>query len=224
MPVSTVFMMGRIRIEDDAVVKALDNSRMSHRTTDLPQLRGFAHLIRELRYNEVARQSLAVILILVFALTSRATPLTAAVGMSLALVGTVVRLYASGFILKNKELAQNGPYALVRHPLYTGNILLVVGFAIAGQPLWAVPVSILFFWFYYPPAIEYEDRKLKGIFGQAWVDWSARTPALMPRFANAGAMGGGRWTIFNSLRKNGEILITIFVAFCAWRVLAPLAG
>jgi hypothetical protein len=37
-------------------------------------------------------------------------------------------------------------------------------------------------------------------------------------------MAGGRWTLFNSLRKNGEILITVFVAFCAWRVLAPLAG
>jgi protein-S-isoprenylcysteine O-methyltransferase Ste14 len=197
---------------------------MSHRTTDLPQLRGFAHLVREMRYNEVARQSLAVILILVFALMSRATVVTAAVGLSLALVGTLVRLYASGFILKNKELAQNGPYALVRHPLYTGNILLVIGFAIAGQPLWMVPLSLLFFWFYYPPAIEYEDRKLKGIFGQAWVDWSARTPALMPRFANVGAMAGGRWTLFNSLRKNGEILITVFVVFCAWRVLSPLAG
>ena len=216
--------MGRIRIEDDAAVKAMDNSRMSHRTTDLPQLKGFAHVVREMRYNEVARQSLAVILILVFALTSRATVLTAAVGMSLALVGTLVRLYASGFILKNKELAQNGPYALVRHPLYTGNILLVIGFAIAGQPLWAVPLAVLFFWFYYPPAIEYEDRKLKGIFGQAWSDWAARTPALLPRFANVGAMGGGRWTLFNILRMYGEILISLFVAFSASRVLAPLAG
>jgi protein-S-isoprenylcysteine O-methyltransferase Ste14 len=197
---------------------------MSHRTQDLPQLSGFAHIVRELRYNEVARQSLAVILILAFALTSRANTVTAAVGMSLALAGTLVRLYASGFILKNKELARNGPYALVRHPLYTGNILLVFGFAIAGQPLWAVPVALLFFWFYYPPAIEYEDRKLRGIFGQAWIDWAAQTPALLPRFANVGAMAGGRWTLANSLRKNGEILITVFVIFCAWRVLAPLAG
>jgi protein-S-isoprenylcysteine O-methyltransferase Ste14 len=197
---------------------------MSHRTADLERLSGFAHFVREMRYNEVARQSLAVILILAFALTSRATVATAAVGMSLALVGTLVRLYASGFILKNKELAQNGPYALVRHPLYTGNIVLVIGFAIAGQPLWAIPVAILFFWFYYPTAIEYEDRKLKGIFGQAWVNWAAKTPALMPRFGNIGAMAGGRWTLANSLRKNGEILITVFVIFCAWRVLSPLAA
>ena len=208
--------MGRIRIEDDAAVKAMDNSGMSHRTTDLPQLTGFAHVVRELRYNEVARQSLAVILILVFALTSRATVVTAAVGMSLALVGTLVRLYASGFILKNKELAQNGPYALVRHPLYTGNILLVIGFAIAGQPLWAVPVALLFFWFYYPTAIEYEDRKLRRIFGTAWEQWSARTPALMPRFGGVSSpqVGNRRWALAVS-NTHGELVFVAFALLCA---------
>jgi protein-S-isoprenylcysteine O-methyltransferase Ste14 len=217
-------MVPRITIEDDAVVKALDNSRMSHRTQDLPQLSGFAHIVREFRYNEVARQGLAVVLILVFALTSRTGWPEAIIGMSAGLLGTLLRLYASGFIMKNRELATSGPYALVRHPLYTGNILLVMGFALAGQPLWAIPVAILFFWFYYPPAIEYEDRKLHGIFGQIWTDWAARTPALLPRLANIGAMGSGQWSLAKSLRQNGEILITVFVLFCAWRVLSPLAA
>jgi protein-S-isoprenylcysteine O-methyltransferase Ste14 len=216
--------MGRITIEDDAAVKAMDNSRMSHRTEGLERLRGLPHIVRELRYSEVARQGLAVVLILVFALTSRAGTLAAAVGMSAALLGMLLRLYASGFIMKNKELAQNGPYALVRHPLYTGNILLVMGFAVANQSLWAIPLTVAFFWFYYPPAIEYEDRKLHGIFGQAWTEWAARTPALMPRFANLAGMGSGEWSLAKSLRKNGEILITVFVLICAWRVISPLVG
>ena len=197
---------------------------MSHRTEDLKPLSGIAHIVRELRYSEAARQGLAVVLILVYALTSRAGTLAAAVGMSLALVGMLVRLYASGYIMKNKELASSGPYALVRHPLYTGNILLVIGFAIANSSLWALPLAVVFFWFYYPTAIEYEDRKLHAIFGEAWQAWAARTPALVPRLGNAGAMGGGQWSLAKSLRKNGEILITVFVLFCAWRVLTPLYG
>jgi protein-S-isoprenylcysteine O-methyltransferase Ste14 len=192
----------------------------SHRTHDLEQLSGLAHVIRELRYNEVARQSLAVLLILLFALTSNANPATAAIGLIAALLGTVVRFYASGYIMKNKQLAQTGPYSLVRHPLYTGNILLVTGFAIANTSYWAVPLAIFFFWFYYPPAIEYEDRKLRGIFGQSWDEWAGRTPALVPRFSN---WRSGSWSFATSLRKNGEILITLFVLFCAYRVIAPLA-
>ena len=195
---------------------------MSHRTEDLQELTGVAYIVRELRYNEVARQALAVLLILLFALTSRAGPLAAVVGMSAAALGMLIRLYASGYIMKNKELAQAGPYALVRHPLYTGNILLVMGFAVAGQNLWAVPVAIAFFWFYYPTAIEYEDRKLHGIFGQTWSDWAARTPALIPNLARARFMAGGHWSLVKSMRKNGEILITLFVLVCAWGVVAPL--
>jgi protein-S-isoprenylcysteine O-methyltransferase Ste14 len=196
---------------------------MSHRTEDLEPLSGFAHVVRELRYNEVARQSLAVILILVYALTSRPQPLLVAIGIPMALIGMIVRLYASGYIMKNKELAQSGPYAYVRHPLYTGNILLIVGFALASATWWALPLALLFFWFYYPTAIEYEDRKLRGIFGQHWEQWAARTPALMPRAGNRrDTSSPGSWSLAKSLRQNGEIFIAIYVLICAWLVIAPV--
>lgn len=195
---------------------------MSHRTQDLEQLKGLAHIIRELRYNEVARQSLAVILILLYALTGRPSALTAGIGLMAATLGTLIRLFASGYIIKNTELAQSGPYAFVRHPLYTGNILLVMGFAVANATLWAVPLALAFFWFYYPPAIEYEDRKLSGIFGQTWRDWASRTPALMPRFPRPVGARSGSWSLRTSLRKNGELLIALFVLYCAYRVIAPL--
>lgn len=195
---------------------------MSHRTQDLEQLNGLAHVIRELRYNEVARQSLAIVLILIYALLSNPTPVTAAVGMVAAMLGMLVRLYASGFIVKNKQLAQNGPYAMVRHPLYTGNILLVTGFAIANNSLWAIPLAVLFFWFYYPTAIEYEDRKLRGIFGDTWREWAARTPALVPKLSNVAGLMRGSWSLATSLRRNGEIIIVVFVLVCAWLVITPV--
>jgi hypothetical protein len=107
--------------------------------------------------------------------------------------------------------------------LYTGNILLVLGFAVANATLWATPLALAFFWFYYPPAIEYEDRKLSRIFGQTWSEWASRTPALVPRFSNAASARGGRWSLKTSLRKNGELLIALFVLYCAYRILAALA-
>jgi protein-S-isoprenylcysteine O-methyltransferase Ste14 len=195
---------------------------MSHRTQDLEELNGLARVIREMRYNEVARQGLAIVLILVFALTNHAQAVWAAVGMAAALLGMLVRLYASGFIVKNKQLARTGPYALVRHPLYTGNILLVMGFAIANTSLWAIPLALLFFWFYYPPAIEYEDRKLHGIFGEAWQQWARDTPALMPKFSNVSGLMTGGWSLATSLRKNGELIIVVFVLVCAYLVVKPL--
>ncbi|WP_428101547.1 methyltransferase family protein [Candidatus Rariloculus sp.] len=187
---------------------------MSHRTKDLPPLSGLNHSLRELRYHEISRQLLAVALILLYALTAMPSPLLVAVGMPLALAGTLIRLYASGFIVKNEELATNGPYALVRHPLYTGNILIVGGFSAANASWWALPLAVIFFWFYYPCAIEYEDRKLKRYFGERWEHWAGDVPALVPAFRNAAAMRGGRWSFAKSLRRNGEIVIAVYIVAC----------
>jgi protein-S-isoprenylcysteine O-methyltransferase Ste14 len=190
---------------------------MSHRTADLPPLTGIAHVIRELRYHEVARQTFAVVLILLYTITAAPIPALTAIGLPIALLGAFVRLYASGFIVKNQELATDGAYRFVRHPLYTGNILLVVGFALAGSRWWGLPLALFFFWFYYPTAIEYEDRKLHRLFGAAWENWSARTPALMPRFAGAApAVAGDRsWSFAVSSKRNGEIVLIAFELGCA---------
>src|SRR5690606_13224187 len=112
---------------------------MSHRTKDLPPLTGASRVIRQLRYHEIARQALGIVLSRAFPIAAEPTGLSPAIGVPLAVLGTAVRLYASGFIVKNAELARNGPYALVRHPLYTGNILVLVGFAIASRQWWALP-------------------------------------------------------------------------------------
>jgi protein-S-isoprenylcysteine O-methyltransferase Ste14 len=189
---------------------------MSHRTADLPPLTGIAHVIRELRYHEAARQSFAVVLVVLYTITAAPRPLLAAIGLSVGLIGALVRLYASGFIVKNEELATDGAYRFVRHPLYTGNILLVLGFALAGSRWWAIPLALFFFWFYYPAAIEYEDRKLRRIFGAAWETWSARTPALMPRFGAGprSAVGDRRWKLAVS-NRHGELLFVAFALICA---------
>lgn len=194
---------------------------MSHRTQDLPPLTGVGHAIRELRYQEMARQGLGLLLILVYAVTASPTATLAAIGAALAVLGTIVRLYASGYILKNAELARHGPYALVRHPLYTGNVLVLLGLAFANGNWWSLPLAAVFFWFYYPPAIEYEDRKLHRIFGVEWESWAAVTPALVPRlgsFRALGGGGGGSWSLAKSFRRNGEAAIAVYVAFCLYLI------
>jgi protein-S-isoprenylcysteine O-methyltransferase Ste14 len=198
---------------------------MSHRTEDLPPLTGIARIVRELRYHEAARQALALVLVIVYSATAAPRPVLVALGLPVALVGALIRFYASGFIVKNQQLATDGPYRFVRHPLYTGNILLVVGFAVAGSSWWGLPLAAFFFWFYYPAAIEYEDRKLKRIFGAAWDDWSARTPALCPRFGGVPSAGADdrRWSLGVSSQRNGEIVFVLLCIGCigwvVWRTL-----
>ncbi len=182
---------------------------MSKRTSDLPPLTGIAHVIREMRYSEAFRQGLGLLLIPVYSLLAAPQRVSFAVGGILAIIGMLVRMYASGFIIKNKQLATEGPYSLVRHPLYTGNLLLLIGFTFASGQWWALLVSAVFWWFYYPPAIAYEDRKLHRIFDADWTEWSRDVPAVIPRSVRL--RGGSGWSFQTSLKQNLEPVIAAFV-------------
>jgi|TARA_B100001105_G_C22344890_1_gene422992 hypothetical protein len=182
---------------------------MSHRTDELEKLTGIRSTIREWRYHEFSRQSIGIILLSVFGLVAEPEFINFALACLMVFLGLSLRLYASGFVLKNKELSTTGPYAFVRHPLYTGNVLILIGISFATSLPWAIACSILFFWFYYPPAIEYEDRKLKSLFPDTWDAWSSQTPALIPTTIHDFNLSSWSWK--KSLANNYEPVIVIYV-------------
>lgn len=111
-----------------------------------------------------------------------------ALGVGLALAGLLLRGWAAGYLEKGKRLAQDGPYAFWRHPLYGGSFLLALGFCLGGTGagllwhnvlLWTVFV-VLFFWVY-PRRIKEEERSLEQYFGDAWRAYAARTHRFLPR-------------------------------------------
>lgn len=184
---------------------------MGHRTKDLPPLIGIPALVRELRYHEASRQVFGLLLMPLYALLAQPVPVLFVIGVAAAVLGILVRFYASGFIVKNEQLATDGPYSLVRHPLYTGNLLMLVGFTAASGLWWAPLLSAWFWWFYYPAAIEYEDRKLRRIFGERCERWQRSMPAVLPRGLLPSR--GGTWSLRTSLSRNAEPLVVIYSFF-----------
>jgi len=185
---------------------------MGNRTADLPPLTGLPGLIREWRHQEAMRQGLGLALMPLFAALSSPVRSLYMAGALVVLLGCLVRIYASGYIVKNKQLATDGPYSLVRHPLYTGNLLILIGFTLACGQWWAPVVAIGFWWFYYPAAISYEDRKLHRIFGPAWAQWSQTVPAVIPR--RFWPTGPASWSLMTSVRQNVEPVVIAFTLVC----------
>ncbi|MDC0225733.1 isoprenylcysteine carboxylmethyltransferase family protein [Gammaproteobacteria bacterium] len=199
---------------------------MSNRTNDLPKLSGIKHLIREMRYHEFSRQSIGIILVSVFCLETSSNsifPYASNFAISLILLGLATRMYASGFVLKNKELSTTGPYAFVRHPLYTGNIMILIGLCLINGFFWSFVTAFIFLWFYYPTAIEYEDRKLKSLFPDTWEEWASMTPALMPKMDLNGKIFSRldlrSWSLKKSLIANYEPVIVVYVLIWVFIVL-----
>jgi protein-S-isoprenylcysteine O-methyltransferase Ste14 len=79
------------------------------------------------------------------------------------------------------QMLQEGIYGMIRHPRYLSVILGTVGLALIVNYLGAyavVGVSLLGLW----PLILLEERELTARFGQAYAEYRARTPALLPRY------------------------------------------
>jgi protein-S-isoprenylcysteine O-methyltransferase Ste14 len=116
----------------------------------------------------------------------RLTPRPAAVAWSLLLVipGVMLRAYAAGYVKKNRELTQTGPYAYTRNPLYLGSMLIAAGFAVAlGSWPFAIVVAAGFA-IIYIPVIASEERFLRGVFPD-FDDYCRRVPRLIPRLTKA---------------------------------------
>lgn len=145
--------------------------------------------------------SLAIAAVLLFTeippiaeLDARYLPASAAgVGLGVALTAAgamfaiLGRLYlgpnwsASATLKQDHELIRSGPYCLVRHPIYSGMLLAVIGTAIAFaevRDLLAVPLAALGFWL----KATSEERLLMSSFGDRYAAYRREVRgAIIPR-------------------------------------------
>ena len=174
---------------------------------------GLERWIQRLRNKEFLRQFGGFLLILFYTWMAEPEAQWVPLAIVAVSVGAAIRAWAAGTVFKNEILATTGPYSIVRHPLYVGNILIFIGFNLLINEAWAWLVTVSFLWFFYPPAINYEDGKLEGLFGQQWRDWRNRTPALIPARVQWGALRS-EWSIGLFAGRNGELVIFLFTMVC----------
>ena len=135
----------------------------------------------------------------------RSRPLPVAVAWSLALVlpGLLLRAYASGYVKKNSELTQTGPYAHTRNPLYLGSMLMAAGFAVALLSGWLALALALMFSLIYVPVIAAEERFLRANFAD-FDQYCACVPRLLPRLTPAPSRSGAGSFSFALYRRHRE--------------------
>ncbi len=106
--------------------------------------------------------------------------------MPLIVLGTCLRSWGAGHLVKNDALTTTGPYAYLRHPLYLGTILVGTGFALAiGGFVSLLVLLALWPWFalhYFPRKERTEGSRLEALYGDRFVRYRAHVPPLLPRF------------------------------------------
>ena len=99
---------------------------------------------------------------------ARPAPRSLQVGLPIALLGQVLRIWAAGHLEKSREVTSSGPYRWTRHPLYLGSSVMGAGLAVAANH-WAVGLLIAAYlgatlWL----AIRTEEAYLRATFGDTY--------------------------------------------------------
>ena len=117
------------------------------------------------------------------------------IGLSVSLLGECIRIITIAFVpagtsgrntkqQKATSLNQTGIYSIVRHPLYLGNFLIILGPFIFTGNIYSTIIFILSFWIYYERIMYAEEIFLISKFGSEYENWSSKTPAFIPNIAS----------------------------------------
>jgi protein-S-isoprenylcysteine O-methyltransferase Ste14 len=82
-------------------------------------------------------------------------------------------------VKQDHELIRTGPYGVVRHPIYTGILLAVLGTALAiGE--WRGLIAFVLFTVGFVIKLKAEERFMNETFGEQYARYRAEVPTLIP--------------------------------------------
>jgi protein-S-isoprenylcysteine O-methyltransferase Ste14 len=104
---------------------------------------------------------------------------------SLWMMATAVRALGKQWslqarVLEGHALIQAGPYCLVRHPIYTGMLGMLVAAGLAWSHWIGFVIAILFFAVGTAVRVRSEEKLLREQFGEKFDDYKRRVPAVIP--------------------------------------------
>jgi protein-S-isoprenylcysteine O-methyltransferase Ste14 len=83
-------------------------------------------------------------------------------------------------LVEGHKLATTGPYAYVRHPIYTGMLGMLVATGLAISHWTALLAALVIFFVGTIIRVRSEERLLREAFGEQFDDYARRVPAIVP--------------------------------------------
>jgi len=148
------------------------------------------------RWTRFAGARVAAILIILFLLRLRVLkghtvthdPWLQGIGLAIFLLGLALAVWARVYLGRNwgmpmsekidPELVTTGPYRTIRHPIYSGTILAMIGTTVAVSVYWLIAVVLLGAYFIYSAVME--ERYMAELFPDTYPRYKQSTKMLIP--------------------------------------------
>jgi protein-S-isoprenylcysteine O-methyltransferase Ste14 len=148
------------------------------------------------RWAQFAGVRVALVLVLLLLLRLRVLkehgatddPWLGGIGLAIFVLGLALAVWARIYLGRNwgmpmsekvdPELVTTGPYRFIRHPIYSGIILAMVGTTVAVSLYWLIAVILLGAYFVYSAVME--ERYMAKLFPDAYPRYKQSTKMLIP--------------------------------------------
>jgi len=115
---------------------------------------------------------------------------TWSLGLLSLLCGESLRFYSLRYMgkfsrtrkRKARMLVTGGPYALVRNPLYWGNLFIMLGYTLVSGLIWFIPVIVVLFFIQYQCIVLWEEEGLREFFPSDAEDYFKKVPRWLPNW------------------------------------------
>jgi protein-S-isoprenylcysteine O-methyltransferase Ste14 len=118
-------------------------------------------------------------------------------GATIASAGEIIRVVTIGlkYIVRGgrnhrvyaEDLIVEGMYSHCRNPMYVGNLLILLGVAVASNSWTCVLLALPLFGFAYAAIVAAEEQYLRGRFGEAFDAYTRDVPRWNPRLSGLGS-------------------------------------
>ena len=148
------------------------------------------------RWTRFAGIRVGIILVVLLLLRARAVkeqtvtnnPWLQGIGLALFFLGLALAIWARVYLGRNwgmpmsqkvdPELVTTGPYHSIRHPIYSGIVLAMIGTTIAVSLYWLVAVILVGAYFLYSAIVE--ERSMARLFPDSYPEYKRSTKMLIP--------------------------------------------
>ena len=89
---------------------------------------------------------------------------------------------ATGILVvrEDHELVTTGLYKYLRHPMYSGTLLGVIGFAFVCQSVFVSLITYAFYFWVFKERLKYEETLLEETFGEKYLKYKESSYRLIP--------------------------------------------
>lgn len=115
------------------------------------------------------------------------------IGLAVSAVGELMQLWCFGALHKQLTLATNGPYKVVRNPMYLARFFLLLGCVMFLGNWVVLLVFAIAYYYYMVNRVRREEARLVEIFGAPYREYCNRVSRFIPF---QGISAGGKFWFF----------------------------